>query len=494
MRSDSCRTRRRRFPGLTLGLAAFVCASSLASCAINPATGDTQLSLIGEGQEIEMGRQAHESVVGTMGLYQDESLQNFVSELGREMAAISERPDLPWTFGIVDEPGVNAFALPGGFVYVTRGILSHFNSEAQLAAVLGHEIGHVTARHSVNQMSRQQLASLGLGIGSILSSEVAQFQGLISAGLQIAFLSFSREDERESDDLGLRYMTAVGYDPTEMPDVFRMLSSASGGEGAGPPEWLSTHPNPENREQRIQEQIAELEMNPDTLVVDRDEYMGRLDGMVFGDDPRNGWFQGSTFLHPELRFQMTFPRGWQTVNQRQQVLAQPQDGGAVAGLTLADASSPDEALRGFLQQEGLEAGPTERRRINGHSASWGRFAVQTEEAALGGLVAFVAYDGRVYQLMGYTSENQYGSYQDAFQQTFMSFDGLSDRDALSVEPKRIRIVSLPGAMTLREFNERNPSTISLDRLAVINQVDPGQALAAGRLVKRVTGEGAPGSP
>lgn len=462
------------------------------ACATNPATGERQLSLIGTDQEVDMGRQAHQDVVQMMGLYDDESLQNYVDELGQEMAAASERPDLPWTFEVVDESMVNAFALPGGFIYMTRGILAHFDSESQLASVLGHEIGHVTARHSVNQMSRQQLATLGLGVGSIFSDRVAQFQGLISAGLQLAFLSFSRDDERESDELGLRYMVEAGHDPSEMPGVYRMLGRASGGEGGRVPEWLSTHPDPENREERIQNLVEELDVDPESRSANRAEYLRRLDGMIFGADPRTGYFRDAEFIHPELRFRFEFPSGWQMVNQARQVVGQPESGDAMIGLLLAEESSPDAARQAFLSQDGVQAAATDRREINGLPASWARFRVQTQEGNLAGLTAFVEHDGQVYQLMGYTSEERYGNYERAFESTLSSFAPVEDRSLLSVEPKRVDIVELPRSMTLAEFAEEYPSTIPLDRLTVINQVDEDERLEAGRLMKRVQGEGAPG--
>lgn len=464
------------------------------ACATNPATGERQLSLIGTEREIEMGRQADGDITQAMGLYEDEQLQSYVDRLGQEMAALSERPDLPWTFRIVDEPGVNAFALPGGFIYVTRGILAHFDSEAQLAAVLGHEIGHVTGRHSVNQMSRQQLAALGLGVGSILSEEVARFQGLISAGLQLAFLSFSRDHEREADDLGLRYMSAAGWDPGEMPEVFAMLSRAGGGQDAQRvPEWLSTHPDPENREDRIEQRIAEQNLGAGTGTVNRASYLRRLEGLVFGDDPRNGYFRDGTFLHPELRFRIEFPAGWQKVNQARQVVAQPESGEAIAGLSLAEGEEADAALRAFLSQEGLRTVATETRSVSGLPAAWARFTASVQQGTLSGIVAFVEYDGRVYQVMGYTSEARFDQYRDAFGRVLSSFAPLDDPALLDVEPKRIEIVELPESMTLAEFHDRYPSTVDLDRLSVLNQVDTDAALEGGRLVKRVVGEGAPES-
>ena len=167
-----------------------------------------------------MGREYDQDVAASIGLYADSGLQRYIQQFGARLAATSERPNLPWSFHVVDDPVVNAFALPGGFIYVTRGILAHLNSEAELAGVVGHEIGHVTARHSVSQMSKQQLAQIGLAVGTIASPEFERFGALASAGLGVLFLKYSRDAERQADDLGLRYMRRVNYDPREMPHVF----------------------------------------------------------------------------------------------------------------------------------------------------------------------------------------------------------------------------------------------------------------------------------
>ena len=172
----------------------------MASCARNPVTGKNELSLVSEGQEIQMGQQAAQEVAQTIGFVDDSELQSYVANIGKRMAAKSERPDLPWEFHVVNDASVNAFALPGGFIYVTRGLLGSMNSEAELATVLGHEIGHVTARHSVQQISKAQLATLGLGIGSIVSSDIAQFAGLASQGLQVLFLKYGRDAENQADE------------------------------------------------------------------------------------------------------------------------------------------------------------------------------------------------------------------------------------------------------------------------------------------------------
>src|SRR6266540_3889933 len=239
--------------------AGLLAACTATACARNPATGARQLSLISESREIQMGREYDQEVRSSLGLYPDSALQRYVQELGARLAARSERPNLPWTFHVVDDPVVNAFALPGGFIFVTRGILGHLRSEAQLAAVVGHEIGHVTARHTVNQLSKQQLAQVGLTVGSIVSPEFERFGGLASAALGVLFLKYSRDHESQADELGLRYMRRGGYDPREMPDVFTLLDRVSQGAGGGRvPEWLATHPAPANRRERIVQEIAGL--------------------------------------------------------------------------------------------------------------------------------------------------------------------------------------------------------------------------------------------
>jgi predicted Zn-dependent protease len=225
---------------------------------MNPATGQNQLMLVSEAQEIQMGREYDPQVVASIGLYPDSAWQQYIQQLGSKIAATGERPDLPWTFRVVDDPAVNAFAVPGGFIYVTRGLLAHMGSEAELATVLGHEIGHVTARHTVSQMSNQQLAGLGLALASIVSSDLERHAGIANAALGVLFLKYSRDDETEADDLGLRYMRRTNYDPRAMPEVFTLIERVgeTQGEGGRLPEWLATHPSPANRRANISEQIA----------------------------------------------------------------------------------------------------------------------------------------------------------------------------------------------------------------------------------------------
>ena len=229
----------------------------IAACVRNPATGKSELMLVSESQEIQMGQQYDSQVVASIGLDPNPSLQAYVQSIGTKLAATSERPNLTWTFRIVDDPAVNAFAIPGGFVYVTRGILAHMTNEAELATVMGHEIGHVTARHTAHQMSREQLASLGLAIGGIASSLVAKYAGVASQALGVLFLKFSRDNENQADELGVRYSSRGNYDSREMVNVMRMLDKIEAQSGGRLPEWLATHPNPGNRIEHITSVLAQ---------------------------------------------------------------------------------------------------------------------------------------------------------------------------------------------------------------------------------------------
>ncbi len=478
-----------RLPAVRLSFVfAFLQAAS--ACAVNPATGAREFSLIGEGREIEMGREADQQIVTSLGLYPDSALQSYVQDLGAALAAVSERPELPWTFRLVDDPTVNAFALPGGFIYITRGILAHFTSEAQLIGVLGHEIGHVTARHSVTQMSRQQLAQLGLGIGMILSEDVRAVGDLAGAGLQLLSLSFSRGDESEADELGVRYMRRIGHDPHELAGVMRMLERTSqlqSGSGRVP-EWLSTHPDPANRVEHIEQLIADSGEDFSDAVIGRDPFLGRIEGVVFGTDPREGFFDAGLFHHPDLRFRLRFPEGWETSNTKDAVRAGPEEGDALLQLTLAEGT-PAEALADFAAQDGVSVGRRRSSRVNGLPTASAEFLTTTQEREedLAGLVSFVRHREVTYQLLGLAKVSRWSSYRGLVSDALRSFEEETDPAVLAVQPDRLELVRLTRSLPFSTFVERYPSTVSSDLVAIINQIESDASFPAGTLAKRVPG-------
>jgi predicted Zn-dependent protease len=457
-----------------------------AGCARNPVTGELQLALITESQEIQMGQEGAGEVERMIGLVPDPALQTYMQGLGMGMARESERPGLPWRFGVVDDPTPNAFALPGGFIYFTRGMLGLMNSEAELATVLGHEIGHVTARHQVTMISRAQLAQVGLGLGGLLFPQLENLGGLVGAGLSLLFLSYSRDMERQADDLGFGYALGQGYDVREMGTVFATLARLGGEQRSPVPSWLQTHPLPAERIAAVQERVAALEPLPAGLRVDRDAYLTRLDGLVYGVNPRNGVFRDGRFLHPDLAFQFALPGNWPRQNLAQAVMAASPRQDAAIQLVLRGEGTPDAAAQAFLRQQGIQTLQTGRQTINGLPAVLASFRAQTPQALVQGLAAFIAYDGRVYQLMGYSLAAVYGDYHATFQQSVGSFAPLRDPAILALQPARIRLVRIAESMTLAEFNRRFPSTIPIAELAVINGVaGPDTVLPARRLVKRV---------
>jgi predicted Zn-dependent protease len=467
-------------------LAAAVSLALISGCATNPATGKRQIMLVGEAQEIAMGQEADKEVASSLGLYPDEALQAYVASLGKELAAKGERPSLPWTFRVVDDPAVNAFALPGGYIYVTRGIMTHLNSEAELASVIGHEIGHVTARHTVSQITKSQLATLGLVAGMIVRPELARFGDLAQAGMQLMFLKFGRNDEQQADDLGLRYMTREDYDPREMVEVFSVLDRLGQTSGEGRlPAWLSTHPAPANRAQRIQSEIQAQHLVGTR--VEASDYYQRVDGMVFGENPREGFFEGGRFFHPDLRFQIQFPAGWKTQNQKQAVGAISPQEDAIVVMTLVPGRSAEQAASEFLRQQGLRPAGAQRTSLQGLPAVTGLFEAMADQTPIAGRVTFVEYGDKVYRMLGYTPSARWRNYDRVFEESLASFAPLSDRRYLDVQPKRVKIVPVTQPTTVAELARRHGASVSADVLALINHVAPGAPLPAGQSAKVVIG-------
>jgi len=481
------RSIRKRVQDPVIGLALLAYTLLFASgCAVNPATGQRQFMLMSESEEIETGREADGSITESLGLYDSPELQATVTRIGQDLASRSERPALPWSFKLVDDPIVNAFALPGGFIFITRGIMASLNSEAELAGVIGHEIGHVTARHSASQMSRQQLQQIGIGVGSVLSSEVASAAGALSAGLGLLNLRYGRGDESQSDELGVRYMSRAGYDPNSLTGVFQTLALVGGSRDGGPPEWASTHPDPVNREQDIRGIIAATGQDFSEYTRRADEYLRSLNGLTFGQDPREGFFEERTFFHPDMAFALDFPVGWTTVNQKSQVGAISSDETALVVLTVeAGESSAEGALSTFLSQVDVRGSDSRRTSINGLTGWRAFFAADTEAGGLRGAVLFVEHGDAVFQLVGYSSAAQWGANEGAVSQTIESFRPVTDPDVLGVEPARIEIVQLDSRMTLKQFIDRYPSSVSDDQIARINRRTLDESIPAGTLLKRV---------
>ena len=464
--------------------------AALCACVRNPATGKLQLDLIPESQEIDMGKQAAQEVEQTMGTYKDPKLEAYVDRIGQSLAKQTNRKNLPWQFHVVEDASVNAFALPGGPVFVTRGILATMNSEAEMASVVGHECGHIAARHSANQLSKATIAQVGLGVGMVLSPALANVGQIAGAGLQVLFLKFSRDDESQADKLGFAYMANEGYDAREMLNLFETLGRVSQLAGGGKlPQWLATHPDPENRLEATKQRLAEVKLDWTKAKVARDEYLAMIDGLVYGEDPRQGFFRGTLFLHPELKFQIQFPQGWKTQNTPQAVAAASPKGDAMVQLGGAGKGvSPEQASQQFFAQKGIQRGQPAPVTVHGLPAIASYFLAQSNQTQIAGLAAFVSHEGATYAILGYTAAPSLPQYDATFKQVIGSFGPITDASALSVTPAKVQLVRIDRAMTVEQFNQQYPSNVRLEELALINGfADKNGRMEPGKQYKRIVG-------
>lgn len=475
---------------MIVGIAIF-----LHSCAVNPVTGKRQIVFVSEEQELAMGKQYNPQVVATMGLYQDEKLQQFINRKGNEMAKISHRPNLPYKFQIVDSPVVNAFAVPGGYVYFTRGIMAHFNSEAEFMGVLGHELGHITARHSVVQQSKQQL-SQGLLMGAmIFVPEIRDFGNLAAQGLKLFFLANSRSDESQSDELGVEYSTKVGYDAKEMAGFFQVLKRLQLRDNPqGIPTFLSTHPDPGNRHQAVKDEAAKWQstLNGTDLKVNRDSYLRMIDGIVFGEDPRQGYVENGVFYHPELKFRYPVPRGWQLKNSPQQVQMAPQGGKAMLVFTFAGKGDLNSSAQKALQQLKLQVRENKQTTINGFptlltvSSQMAKDQSGRTVEKLRVLSSFIKYGETVYAFHGVSVPQAFDNYYGTFENTMGQFTRLTESSKMNRRPDRIRIKTVSRPMTVEQaLRSFGVPQSKLNNIAILNNMNLNDRLEAGTLLKTV---------
>ena len=473
----------------TLGIAvvAGVMSVGAVGCSRNPATGKLQFGLVSEDDEVALGREADAEVREALGVYDDPDVAKLVGDVGASIAEQSERPDLPWTFVVLDEPAVNAFALPGGWVYVTRGLLAHLLTEDELAAVLGHEAGHVTARHGVVQLRKQRTAQRSVGVFRVVDPNLRHVGGIAARTAGLALLKHSRTDEYEADDLGLRYVRRGGYDPNAITEMFGVLSDVSAAEGGQDvPAWLSTHPEPELRRDRIADRLAEQGVEAARLEPDP-EFLGRLDGLVFGSDPRAGFVVGPTFVHPRRGFQIDLPAGWQAQHADDRLFAISEDEKSIFALGPSDAETAAAALQEFFADGSLTKGEEWQGDVGGLHVESSAFSTGSGSEAVAGLVAFVDYTDGVIAMLAIGDAAVWNDRVDSIATTFASLTKIKSKQMREVEPMRIRLLTLPEDATIVQVHERSGSVVDVATLARINHVSPEQVLPKGRVVKIVKG-------
>lgn len=484
--------------------AAGLLALALAACqTVNPATGKRDFTpFMSPSDEIKVGQQEHPKVTQQFGgVYDNPQVAGYVAAVGGRLAKNSEMPELDFTFTVLDSPIVNAFALPGGYIYVTRGILSLFNSEAELASVLGHEIGHVTARHTAKRYNRAMFAGiLGAGIGIALNNSAAT--ELFSYGSQLYLLGYSRDQEYQSDELGVRYMTKAGYDPYASADMLRALERqdalatliAKRENSSRPPEFFSTHPNTENRVAKAEQEAAKTGVALGARPRLQDRFLDAMDGMLYGDNPDQGLIRGLVFWHPKLRFTFTAPEGYRLINTSNAVLTQGPEGDAGV-LTISNvaegASTADAMAAAWREVAGDRAlAGVESLTINGMEAMTGAATASTQNGDVLARIVTIRYDAtRAYHFLLITPVNLVDRLAPGLQRMTYSFRKISDDEVDKIKPLRLDVVTVRRGDTASSLAERMAfDDYKLERFLTLNGMAQGDVLRAGQRVKLVVSD------
>ncbi len=468
---------------------------------VNQATGRSSFTgMYSVEDDIKLGRQEHPKLVQQFGgEYENARLQRYVAETGKKLARGTEYQQFPYQFTLLNTPIVNAFALPGGYVYVSRGLMALASNEAEMAGVLAHELGHVNARHTAERLSAAQMAQLGMMLGAVGASALGLGPGAAQVGQQIAMMSiqsYSRKQEFEADTLGVRYMSRAGYEPNAMVSFLSTLREQSivDAKMRGLPpgsvdqfNMMSTHPRTKDRvEQAIQ---AAAVTRPDNPRIGRETYLANIDGMLFGDDPRQGLVRGQMFQHPALRFQFRVPDGFRLINGRDQVVAQNQTGAAIIFDTAPIKQSNNMAA--YLQNEWTPQTPlkdVERLDINGSEAATGWVRGKDKRGLTMDLrgVAIRRNAQSVYRMLFVNPAKDSPNLAPGFKETTYSFRRLSQAEASKIKPLRLLVVPANKSQSIGGLSKNLPyGKYNESWFRVLNDLKPNDRLPSNRRLKVV---------
>ena len=442
-----------------------------------------------ETREISAGRAADAQLRAELGVYDDPALQQYVSGIGLQLAKVSERPSLPWQFTIVDQPAVNAFALPGGFIYITRGILPFLEDESELAGVLAHAVGHVAARHAARQYSPAPSPPLPSGLAA-LSPGAQAFGRLSTESLALLFPPYGRDDELQVDQRGAGYAANAGWDPDGVPGMLSTLGRLDEAQGdrGGVPNWLATHPLPLARIGELRPAIDQLRAGRDGLITGQETLLRRVDGLVFGDNPAQGVVRASTFMHPPLRVRVDFPAGWDVTTGPQQARAKAPAAEVFMLLQIVPAAqgTVEDVARSSMASAGLQATRGERTVINGLEAFIGTY--EGDVAGVGPVAsraAHIGHDGRVFLVAGLAAAADFAQADAAFSASLQSFRLLTAAEAEGLEPGRISLHVVSDGDSWSSLAERSGGLVRGATLARMNNVSPDSQPRAGTTIKIV---------
>ncbi|MBD9482833.1 M48 family metalloprotease [Pseudomonas sp. PDM14] len=466
--------------------------SLLSACAVNPATGRNDFVMMSEQQEIELGQRYSQEISKQYPRDPDAKLQAYVQTVGERVARHGHRSNLAYTFTVIDTPDINAFAVPGGHIYIHRGLMAYLSSEAELAAVLGHEVGHVTARHSVRQQSQStawgllgQAVAVGTGVGAA---------GDLTSALGGAFVrGYGRDMELEADGLGAQYLARSGYDPQAMIEVVKVLKNqedfardqarAKGQEvpPAGYHGLFDTHPDNDTRLRQVVASATPLITGKGE--VGRDTYLRHLDGMVFGDSADAGVRRGQRFYHAGLDFTLAFPDGWDLVNQPEALIMHRADQQALLVMSMGPRPQGQSAAQYLRQRAGRAQLVQED--------SFRQADLDVATAVLPGTparrVAAIVRDQQAYLFIGVVKGRaSLESEDEHFLQVVRSFRPLQAAERKLTEPRRLHLVQFQAGQSLEDLSRQmSGEGDQLVRLRLLNGLYPDGRPRPGDWLKMV---------
>ena len=467
-----------------------------AGCAVNPVSGRPEMAVLSVDKERELGDEEAKKVEASMGLVADPALLAYVQAVGNRVARPSPRQDTSYTFQIVNRPEPNAFALPNGNIYVSRGLLALANSEDELAGVLAHEVVHVAARHTVRSANvavatsplRIATGIAGVAAGVLAPSVGEGIMGLGETATEAFLAPYGRSQEREADDVGIELAARSGYDPTGLPRILRALERDEALHRDGPPRqsFFDTHPATPERVREMQERAAALRPESATPVAKTHrEFLARLDGLLIGDDPADGTFVESFFFHPVLGITLRFPAEWQTRSTRRAVIGHTRDKEAVTLLTVAGkGDDPGQVAREAEGAAGVRL--LERAKaleINGLRAVRSVVAANGARGPTTLDFTWIAHGGMVYRIVGVSPTPRYGAYRPLFDQVVSSFRAMTPADIAQIREARVRLLTARAGERPEDVARRTGSVWSGDEIAVVNNLASDARLAAGQVLK-----------
>jgi predicted Zn-dependent protease len=428
------------------------------------------------------------------GLYDDPELQRYVESIGKLLVLTSEKANEPFTFGLLDSAIVNAFSMPGGYVFVTRGLLALANNEAELASVLGHEIGHITANHAGQRQTRGVLAQLGAGLLGMLigNPNIANVAGV---GAQLYLQKYSRDQEFEADQRGITYMARAGYDTRAAPaflaqlEAWEQLQAQVSGHPMGDDAYnmLADHPRTADRVERARE--LAVGNQPPNAMLEHEIYLKKIDGVIFGDNPKQGIVRDRFFIHPELRFAFEVPPGFHVTNTPSQVHAEGPGGAAIVfdQSPRPFSGDPVEYLT-RVWAPNLQLSSVERIDVNGMPAATAAARAQTQDGQVADLrLVAIRFDpSTYYRLLFVSPPNVTGQLAEAFRRTTYSFRRLSEKEVDGIRPIRVKAVTVrPGDTVDTLANRMAVPKLKREHFLVLNGLPPNAALRPGDLVKTI---------